>query len=203
MLVAGLASLALLLGLALPMPQSDAAQGTKAWASGNVNFHKEGDWSGVSEEIEDALGLADNIWRNGTDWNPKIVSTAQRNDIMWGERPSGWASGNCRRPSATTGRVVRARECTKLRSSGSNEIVESDIIFNSTLTWTAASLKGIAVHELGHSAGLVHDPDPPGNAMCEQSETNRWTMCASWTNSNMSRAASLEQHDINDVNRKY
>lgn len=193
----------IVLGLVLPAPDGNAAVGTKRWASATINFQKHGDWSAVPEEHQDALGWADNEWRNHSAWQPRITSSSRRNGIYWGEKPPGWSAERCNRPSETTDRTVYAIECTKLREKGSWEIVESDIVFNSTIAWTTAQVRGVATHELGHSAGLKHDPDPPGNPMCAQSDLHRWTMCAEWRPNNLAWASSIEQHDIDDVNSKY
>lgn len=192
----------IVLGLALPAHEGDAAVGTLAWDSPTVNFQKHGDWSAVPEEHQDALGWADDEWRNNSAWQPRITSGSGRNGIYWGVAPPGWSAGKCERPSAHPTRTFRARECTR-KLKGTTEIVESDIVFNSTLTWTAAQVRGVATHELGHSAGLEHDPEAPGNPMCAQSYLHRWTMCGQWRPNNLAWAASLEQHDIDDVNMKY
>ena len=79
----------IVLGLALPAPSGDAAEGMERWASVYVDFHKEGDWSAVPEEYEDVIGLADNEWRNHTNWQPRITSGSGRNGIYWGVVPPG------------------------------------------------------------------------------------------------------------------
>ena len=193
------ASMFLTVGLVLPSPTGDAAEGTMAWPSSQVNFHKEGDWSNVPEEYEDALGLADNEWRDRSDWDPKIVSAAQDNDIHWDEAPDGWGT-KCQEYQSSSESWGKA--CLK-NLSGTDELSEADILFNKYKTWNSARVEGIAVHELGHAGGLKHDPDPPTEPMCASTEADRYTMCRLFTSTNAGWAASIEQHDIDDVNNKY
>ena len=193
------ASAFLVTGLVLPTPSGDAAVGDKAWPSSQVNFHKAGDWSDVPEEYEDALGIADNEWRDRSDWDPKIVSSAQNNDIYWGGEPPGWDT-QCDefQPTDTTWAVT----CLKYNKT-TNILTETDILFNDHKSWNSGRVEGIAVHELGHAGGLKHDLDPPTEPMCASTEVDRYTMCRQFTSSNASWAASIEQHDIDDVNTKY
>ena len=192
------ASLFLIAGLVLPVA-GDAAVGDKAWPSGQVNFHKAGDWSNVPEEYEDVLGMADNEWRDRTDWDPKIVSSAQNNDIHWGGQPDGW---NTKCQAFQTSDTTWGKACLKVVP-GTNELTEVDILFNEHQSWNSARVEGIAVHELGHAGGLKHDPDAPTEPMCASTEADRYTMCRTFTATNAGWAASIEQHDITDVNTKY
>ena len=51
------AALALIvLGLALPAPSSDAARGTKTWASANVDFELKGYWTSATADSLRAYG---------------------------------------------------------------------------------------------------------------------------------------------------
>ena len=74
----------LVTGLVLPVPPGNAVTGIITWPTPDIDFQKDGDWSDVAEEWEDSLGLADNEWRNNTDWNPTLVGSSQDNDIYWG-----------------------------------------------------------------------------------------------------------------------
>ena len=94
------------------------------------------------------------------------------------------------------------KACQKT-ATGTNELTEVDILFNEHQTWNSARVEGIAVHELGHAGGLKHDPDPPTEPMCASTEADRYTMCRTFTPTNAGWAASIEQHDITDVNTKY
>lgn len=100
------------------------------------------------------------------------------------------------------------RECTKVDDT---HIVESDIVFNQDKSWgnDGSRVLGVAVHELGHSGGLKHDPpymDIDGrvlNMHCNPRLASRWTMCPGSNASNAAAKGTLEQHDIDDANAMY
>lgn len=83
----------IVLGLALPVHEGDAAVGILEWDSPAVDFQKSGDWSAVPEEYEDAIGWADNEWRNNSAWQPRITSGTGRNGIYWLEYPESPVGG--------------------------------------------------------------------------------------------------------------
>lgn len=194
----------IVLGLTLPAPSSDAARGMKKWPSPTVNLVREGYWSGASADSVGGVLAADDVWRQNTNWQPRIVTSPQANGIYWGEqalRASGsW--GSCRLPTAPDA----AFAITCISYSGT-KIKETDVMFNANQTWsTRGQATGIMVHELGHVAGLEHDiynPGYPRTANCALTSQSRWTMCRWFTVTNAAWAATLEQHDIADVNLKY
>lgn len=205
-----LAGAILLLGLIWPADHGQSAQGTHRWASSAVNFHTAGNWPGAEQAHIVAIQSADDVWRDNTNWDPSIVPTEQANDIYWGESPVanvGAAWTTCLVPVGRTG--AWAIECTK--TSRRSLIVESDIAFNRFKDWGSdgSRVLGVAVHELGHSAGLIHDPpyrDAAGNILnvhCNPRSPDRWTMCSGSNASNVADKATLEQHDIDDANALY
>lgn len=205
-----LAGAILLLGLIWPADHGQSAQGTHRWASSAVNFHTAGNWPGAEQAHIVAIQSADDVWRDNTNWDPSIVPTEQANDIYWGESPVanvGAAWTTCLVPVGRRG--AWAIECTK--TSRNSLIVESDIAFNRFKDWGSdgSRVLGVAVHELGHSAGLIHDPpyrDAAGNILnvnCNPRSPDRWTMCSGSNASNVADKATLEQHDIDDANALY
>lgn len=192
-----LTGVVLVVGLLLPVESGDASRGSSAWPDPTVRFHRDGDWSSASQTRINEILDADDEWRDDTDFQPWIVTSAQDNDIMWGERPAGWSAGRCLVP---TGGAF-ALECTKVLSGDKTVMTESDIIVNVGKSWTRNALTGIMVHELGHSGGLAHDLH--GSVRCGSTDIGRWTMCPRFTMSNAEWAATLEQHDIRDMDRKY
>ena len=191
----------IVLGLTLPAPSSDAARGTKMWPSANVDFELKGYWTSATTDLLRGVRDADDEWRNNTNWHPRIVTTTQANGVYWDSRPPVGRWKKCAVPTPS----MFAKAC--IRSVGST-INLVDIMFVSTRTWsTREQVMGIMVHELGHAAGLKHDPvynsELPQTSTCELNTRSRWTMCAYFTETNAAWAATLEQHDINDANAMY
>lgn len=206
-----LAGAILLLGLIWPADPGESARGEHAWASSSVSFHLAGNnWATTEVVYKNAVRQADNVWRDNTNWDPIIVTSAQNNDIHWGDQPVAnvgdpWGD-KCPVPTGSDGSW--ARECTKVTG---EHITESDIVFNQDKNWGRddSRVLGVAVHELGHSGGLKHDApymDIDGMVMnmhCNPRLTSRWTMCPGSNPSNAAWKATLERHDIDDANAMY
>ncbi len=199
----GVAALLLVLGLTLPQPSSDAAQGTKSWASSTVYFERKGDWSSVPIDYRNAVLRADNEWADNTRWNPIITASPAHNGIYWGNGEDPWAGvARCTAPVATND--AYGKECTWVTGSS---ITRSEIIMNTAKTWDSGRVQGIMTHELGHSGGLTHDPvytaEIPSTSTCQSTNQHRWTMCSKFTQTNASWAASTERHDRDDADAMY
>lgn len=188
----------LLLGLAWPADDSDAAYGGPPWESDDPSYEFEGDgWADLGSNrsaYENAISDAADTWSSDSDFNPSVSSAASDNDIHWGDDPDGW--NGCEAPTGSGGSW--AKECTRTRS---GYIIESDIVFNEEKTWNTGRLQGIATHEFGHSGALAHDSS--GATACLHSFQQRWTMCPTATASNASWWSTPETHDISDMNYWY
>ncbi len=198
----GVAALLLVLGLTLPQPSSDAAQGTKSWASSTVYFERKGDWSSVPNSYRNAVLRADNEWADNTRWNPIITASPAHNGIYWGNDEDPWASRSCTPPVSTSDAF--GKECKRFVP---GRITNSEIMLNAARSWDSDRVQGVMTHELGHSGGLTHDPvytaEIPSTSTCQSTNQHRWTMCSKFLDDNASWAASTERHDRDDADAMY
>ena len=196
------AAVLLILGLFVPHPSSDAAQGTRSWDSGTVYFERKGDWSSVSNGYRNSVLRADNEWADNTRWNPIITASPADNGIYWGNDEEPWAGRTCTPPVASDD--AWGKECKRFVGT---RITNSEIMMNAAKTWDGGRVQGIMTHELGHSGGLTHDPvytsELPGTSTCQSTNQHRWTMCSKFTKSNASWAKSTERHDRDDADAMY
>ncbi len=142
--------------------------------------------TGFSQAMQDQVTAAATEWRTDTDFDPVVAVTSDFNFFTWGVTPPS----SCQ-PGGSGGFFgAPARTCIyynyKSTPAGGTyyDIYDTDIYFNSASNWSFGccakpsdpnqlDFRGIATHEIGHTARLQHIGD---DASCVQA-TAFPTMC--------------------------
>ena len=137
------------------------------WPGATATFHSKG-FIGSNSTFDNAFVMALNNWNNHSNFSYSSIN-ASADPCDSPDSTRGWEFNStiCGSPFGGATLAITLTWANSF-SPTLNNIIDSDIFFNTTFTWdvhngsgTNIDFKRVAVHELGHALGLSHENTVP------------------------------------------